>query len=74
MRPSLIVAVHVGVENGLHFVDGLEPSASALDAEVLVGATDKTHGPEASASPINGIMRPVRQAGGCIAPGRRSAR
>ena len=36
MRPPLIVADQVVVENGLHLVDGLEPSAAALDPEVLV--------------------------------------
>lgn len=36
MWPAVIVAVEVRVENGLHLVDGLEPDAAALDAEVLV--------------------------------------
>jgi hypothetical protein len=34
--PALIVSFHVGVENRLHLVDGLEPGAPAFDAEVLV--------------------------------------
>lgn len=36
VRPAMIVAVQIAVENGLHFLDGLEPSAPAFDAEVLV--------------------------------------
>ena len=36
MRPSVIVAVEVGVENRLHLLDGLEPGAPAFDPEVLV--------------------------------------
>ena len=36
MRPALIVALHVAVENHLHILDGFEPGAAALDAEVLV--------------------------------------
>lgn len=36
MRPALIVADEVIVENGLHLLDGLEPGAAAFDAEVLV--------------------------------------
>ena len=31
-----VVADEVGVEGGLHLIDGLEPGASAFDAEVLV--------------------------------------
>jgi hypothetical protein len=34
--PAAIVAVQVGVENGLHLLDGFEPGSAALDAEVLV--------------------------------------
>ena len=33
---QLIVALYVGVENGLHFLDGIEPGAAPFDAEVLV--------------------------------------
>lgn len=39
MRPALIVALHVAVENGLHFVDGLEsgrPASRTRDYEALV--------------------------------------
>lgn len=36
MRPALIVADQVVVENGLHLVDGFEPGAATLDPEVLV--------------------------------------
>ena len=36
MRPALIVADEIVVENNLHFVDGLEPGAAPFDAEVLV--------------------------------------
>ena len=36
MRSALIIALHVGIENGLHLLDRLEPSAAALDAEVLI--------------------------------------
>jgi hypothetical protein len=36
MRPSLIVADQILVENGLHLVDGLEPCAAPFDTEVLV--------------------------------------
>jgi hypothetical protein len=36
VRPAVIVAVEIDVENSLHFLDGLEPGAAALDAEVLV--------------------------------------
>ena len=33
---GLIVAVHVAVEQGLHFLDGFEPRGPAFNAEVLV--------------------------------------
>ena len=36
MRPRGVVADEIGVENGLHLVDGLEPGAPSLDPEVLV--------------------------------------
>lgn len=36
VRPAVIVAVEIGVENGLYLVDGLEPDTTAFDAEVLV--------------------------------------
>ena len=36
MRSSLIVALHVDVENGLHLLDRFEPGAPAFDTEVLV--------------------------------------
>ena len=36
MRSALIVADEILVENLLHFVDGFEPCAASLDAEVLV--------------------------------------
>jgi len=32
----VVVGDEVGVEGGLHLLDGLEPGAAALDAEVLV--------------------------------------
>jgi hypothetical protein len=36
MGPGGIVSDHVGVENGLHLIDGFEPGPAAFDAEVLV--------------------------------------
>ena len=36
MRPAVIVADEIVVENGLHLLDGLEPGAASFDAEVLV--------------------------------------
>jgi hypothetical protein len=36
VRPSVIVALEVGIKHHLHLRDGLEPGAPALDAEVLV--------------------------------------
>jgi hypothetical protein len=36
MRPAVMVALYVCIENRLHLVDGVEPSATALDAEVFV--------------------------------------
>jgi hypothetical protein len=36
VRPAVIVAVEIGIENRLHLLDGLEPGAPAFDAEVLV--------------------------------------
>ena len=36
VRPAVIVAVEVDIENRLHLLDGLEPGAPAFDAEVLV--------------------------------------
>jgi hypothetical protein len=36
MWPAVIVAIQVGIENGLHLFDGLEPGTAAFDAEVLV--------------------------------------
>jgi len=36
VRPTLIVALQVAIENGLHFLDGFEPCATSLDAEVLI--------------------------------------
>lgn len=33
---TLSVGDEIAIERDLHFLDGLEPSASALDAEVLV--------------------------------------
>ena len=45
MRPALIVTDKEVVENGLHLVDRLEPSAPTFDAEVLVepGAMEALH-------------------------------
>lgn len=36
MRPLGIVVDEVGIENRLHLLDGFEPGAPALDAEVFV--------------------------------------
>lgn len=36
MRPFGVAADEELVENGLHLLDGVEPGAAALDAEVLV--------------------------------------
>lgn len=36
VRSLGIVGDEIGVESGLHFLDGLEPGAAAFDAEVLV--------------------------------------
>ena len=36
MRPFVIVAFKVAVEDRLHFFDGVEPGAPAFDPEVLV--------------------------------------
>lgn len=36
VRPAMMVAVEIGVENRLHLLDGLEPGAPAFDPEVLV--------------------------------------
>ena len=45
MMPALIVTDKEVVENGLHLVDRLEPSAPTFDAEVLVepGAMEALH-------------------------------
>jgi len=42
MGSALIVALQVGVENSLHFLDGLEPGPAALGTEVLVCRRDRT--------------------------------
>ena len=34
--PSGVVGDHIGIERGLHLVDGLEPGAPSFDAEMLV--------------------------------------
>ena len=36
VRPPGVVADHVGIEHGLHLLDGLEPGLAAFDPEVLV--------------------------------------
>ncbi len=36
VRWAPIVAVELGVENGLHFLDAPEPSTAAFDAQVLI--------------------------------------